>query len=53
MQGKCEVLEEELCTGCEGCMYNLDILKLECETYLKYKNTGYYYFKLQNKKKGN
>lgn len=36
MQGKCEVLEKGLCTGCEGCMYNLDILKNKCETYQEY-----------------
>ena len=35
IEGKCEVFERNKCTGCEGMLYDLDKLKLQCETYQK------------------
>lgn len=32
MKGNCEVFERG-CTGCEGLLYDIDSLKLLCETY--------------------
>lgn len=32
MKGNCEVFEKG-CTGCEGLLYDIDGLKLLCETY--------------------
>lgn len=32
MEGKCEVFEKG-CMGCEGLLYDIDNLKLLCETY--------------------
>ena len=32
MKGNCEVFERG-CTGCEGLLYDIDNLKLLCETY--------------------
>lgn len=32
MQGRCEVFEKD-CIGCEGLLYDIDKLKLLCETY--------------------
>lgn len=31
----CELFKKG-CTGCEGLLYDIDKLKLECETYKKY-----------------
>ena len=39
MKGKCEIFNKG-CTGCEGLLYDIDNLKLECETYQKYMNEG-------------
>lgn len=35
MKGNCEVFNKS-CTGCEGLLYDIDKLKLECETYQEY-----------------
>lgn len=29
----CEVFKNKGCLGCEGLLYNIDELKLKCETY--------------------
>lgn len=34
MKGKCEIFEKG-CTGCEGLLYDIDSMKLLCETYKK------------------
>lgn len=39
MNGKCEVFEKNWCTGCEGLIYDIDKLKLQCETF---ENVMYY-----------
>ena len=35
MKGNCEVFNKG-CNGCEGLLYDIDKLKLECETYQEY-----------------